>query len=119
MSSALRRVRLPPAAQGWDARLSLKRWVGSIAWDPAPRYGVIDRMRESLLGLNLPDLADDPETIVTATFQALLMDEQFKHYVIVDCTQDLTQAEEWEGAARAYAWVVLQRYNRDLGGQDD
>jgi hypothetical protein len=119
MSGVLKRVRLPPDVKAWEVRLQLKRWVGSLAFDPEPRYKVIKRARQSYMDMDLVDLADDPEAIVNVISYVLLNDEQFHKYVIVDCKQDLTASDDWPNLGRAYAWVLLQRYNRELGGQDD
>lgn len=119
MSDPIQRVVPPAEARAWEKRLQVRRWMNARGWDPAPRYGVIDRARESLLALGQPELADDPATIVTGIFQYLLRDEKWLEYVEDTAKQTLTDPTDCEGAARAYAWFLLQRYNRDLGGQDD
>jgi hypothetical protein len=119
LSSVLKRVRLPPDIKAWEVRLQLKRWVTSLAFDPGPRYKVIEQARQSYLDMSLGDLADDPEAIVNVISYVLLNDEQFQYYVIVDMQQDLTASDDWASLGRAYAWVLLQRYNRELGGQDE
>lgn len=119
MSEPLKRVRLPPEALAWEARLQLRRWIDGRGWDTAPRYAMIESARDTWLGLGHPDLADDPQMIATAIFAYVLKDEQFQHHVIHTAKQTLTDPADWDGAARAYAWVVLQRYNKELGGQDE
>jgi len=118
VSGLLRRVQLPPEALAWDTRVQLRRWVDAKDWDAAPRYAMIEKARETWLLLGLPDLADDPQMIVTAIFAYLQKDQQFQHYVLYTAKQTLTDPADWEAVAMAYAWVVLQKYNKDLGGQD-
>jgi len=100
-------------------RLDLKAWVNRRRWETGPRYKVIDNVRECWASMDRPELGDDPETIVGSTFGLFLHDQEFVKYVLEECSQDVTTDEEWEEIARAYAWVILQRYNRELGGDHD
>lgn len=119
MTEPLRRIRLPPEAQGWEKRLEIRRWVDGSAWDPEPRYAVIEGIRGIWLELGHDDLADAPEVIAAAMLSYMREDAEYRRFVIYDATQTLTEDADWEGAISAYAWVVLQKYNRELGGQDD
>lgn len=119
MSDPLRRVQLPPEAMAWEKRLEIRRWLDGGTWDPEPRYAVIEAVRGIWLGLGHPDLADDPEVIAAMSFDYLHKDAEFHRFVVEDADQALTEPADWEGATSAYSWAVLQRYNRELGGQDE
>jgi hypothetical protein len=119
VSEHLRRIQLPADAQGWDRRLGIRDWINKAAWDPEPRFQAIDGIRRIWLGLDQPDLADDPEVIATMLFDFLSKDTDFHRFVVEDADNAITDPAEWEGATRAYTWAVLQRYNRELGGPDD
>lgn len=116
MSEPLKRVQLPPESLGWEARLKLRRWIDGKTWNSASRYAVIKKARDIWLGFGHSELADDPHTIVTVIFAYLNQDEEFQHHVIETAKQTLTDPADWQAAATAYAWVVLQKYNKDLGG---
>lgn len=118
MSEPLRRIRLPPSALSWEKRLQIRRWMNEPAWDPELKYFAIDQVRAIWLSQDQQDLADDPDVIATLIFPFLAKDAEFHRFVVYDCDQDLSD-DEWESATRAYAWMVLQRYNRELGGQDE
>jgi hypothetical protein len=77
---------------------------------------MIDRVREIWTIAGHQEFGDDPEAIVRGVHQYLLEDGEFTQYVLEDCGQDMTPEGAWLGAVNAYAWVVLQRYNKELGG---
>jgi len=119
VSEPLQRVRLPPEALGWDKRLQVRRWVGGRRWNAAPRFALIDRVRDAWSEFGPPGFADDPVSIVTAAFPYLVEDDEFRRYVLEVAEQTLTVSADWEAAVRTYAWAVLQRYNKELGGPDE
>ena len=118
MTGALKRIRLPQPAQAWSKKLDLVGWVNSKSWDPEPRFKIITKIREIWTIAGLADLGDDPTSIVRVAYLVLSKDQEFARYVLEDCGQDMTAEEDWEAANTAYAWVVLQRYNKELGGED-
>lgn len=118
MSGALQRIRLPPEAQAWAKKLNLAAWVKSSKWNKEPRFTVITKVREAWSAAGRVDLGDDPESIVKSAYMYFETDEEFTCYVLDVCEQDMTGVGEWEAAFTAYAWVVLQRYNKELGGED-
>ena len=117
MSGALKRIQLTGEDQAWARKLGLVEWVKSKDWDPEPRFKIITRARENWTTVSLPDLADDPDSIVAAVYPYLERDQEFISYVLDVRKQDMTGDGEWEAAFKAYAMVVLQRYNRELGGE--
>lgn len=119
MGRALKRVILPAEAMGWEAKLKLKSWVNNKNWDPKPRYVLVDTARASWDAMGRPEFADDPDLLVGSMYEYLLKDEEFKKRVVVDLKQHITETGVWNEVAKAYAWVILQRYNRELGGEDD
>lgn len=119
MDRVLRRVKLPGEALAWNKKLKLSKWIEKDDWDPEPRYLLVTTARASWDAMGRPEFADDPETLVSSMYQYLLKDEEFKVRVVVDLNQQITGTQEWDELARAYAWVILQRYNRELGGDDD
>jgi hypothetical protein len=119
VSGALKRVVLPRESQAWAKKLDLVRWVRAREWNAEPRLKIITKVREIWTIAGRVDLGDDPESIVRAAYGYFETDEDFATYVLVDCNQDMTAEGDWEAANTAYAWVVLQRYNRDLGGEED
>jgi hypothetical protein len=119
MGRTLKRVILPGEAMGWEAKLKLRSWVNNKDWDAGPRYVLVDTARASWDAMGRPEFADDPDLLVGSIYEYLLKDEEFKKRVVVDLKQHITEAEVWNEVAKAYAWVILQRYNRDLGEGDE
>jgi hypothetical protein len=119
MTKPLRRIRLPPEAQAWEKRLQIRRWIDGTGWDAELRYALIEGVRGIWLEQGHEDLADAPEVIAVGMLPYMLKDAEFQRFVIYDAKQTLTDEADWEGATSAYAWIVLQKYNRELGGQDD
>lgn len=118
MPRVLQRVHLPAQVQGWDAKLKLRKWVNHKSWDTGPRYAVINQARNSWDAMGYPDFADDPQILVGSVYEYLVKDQGLVARVVEGLTQFVTDEEEWNQIAKAYAWVILQRYNRELGGEE-
>ena len=69
--------------------------------------------------MGLVDLADDPGSIIRGAYVYFVEDKEFVDYVLNERDQDMTADGLWEAVTTAYAWVVLRRYNRELGGEVD
>lgn len=119
MSRPLKRIRLPRIAQSWSKKLNLPRLVNDKSWVSEARFKVIDNVRQTWTALGQSEMADDPEAIVSAAFSFFAKDGDLERWVLDECEQDMTEADSWENATIAYCWVVLQRYNKELGGEDD
>lgn len=119
MTGAVRRVQLPLEARSWAAKLSLRAWVERREWVKEWRFKVIDKVRETWTVSGNAAMSDDPEAIVSAAFGYLGNDREFADYVLDECQMDMTGEGAWVPLLKAYAWVVLQRYNRELGGDVD
>lgn len=119
MSGPVRRIILRGAALTWATRLDLQAWVERQAWDAKPRYLVINRARESYTAMGQLGLADDPHTLIETCYLYFQHDEEFNQYVVGEMKQDITDDETWDTVYRTYAQVILQKYNREIGGQDD
>ncbi len=119
MSGALQRIRLPHEAQAWSKKLDLASWVNDKKWNKEPRFKILSQVRETWTIAGLLELGDDPESIVEAAYTFFERDQVFISYVLNDCEQEMTADGDWKAAIVAYTWVVLQRYNRELGGEDD
>ncbi len=119
MSGALQRIRLPREAQAWAKKLNLVSFVNDKKWNSEPRFKILTQVRETWTIAGLVEVGDDPDAIVSAAFVYFAADQEFIDYVLKDCSQEMTADGEWEAATAAYTWVVLQRYNRELGGEDD
>lgn len=117
-SKPLQRVVLPPEVKaGWEKKLGLKKWVDRKEWAEGPRYLMVEAARASWESVDRKDFADDPETLVGSMYPYLVNDQEFTSFV--GETQVVTEASVWNEIAKAYAWVILQRYNRELGGDND
>lgn len=114
MGEVLKRIRLPAEVQAWEKHLKLKKWVDGSGWNPEPRYAVVDAARGCWEQMGRPEFGDDPEAIVGSIYQYLVQDQGFISFVIEQRDQVVTDPAEWDEIAKAYAWVILQRYNRDL-----
>ncbi len=117
MSGVLQRIRPPREAQTWARKLNLQSWLDRKDWNPEPKFKACTRVRELWTISGHVELGDDPEYIVRGLCVYLGEDKAFLSYVLDELQLDMTADGEWEAAIYAYAWFVLQRYNRDLGGE--
>lgn len=121
MAGVVRQVRVPKELRPWITRLDLLGWVGRRDWDKEPRFTVIERARQSWVTMGHLDFADDPDSIVKVAYLYFEEDLEFIDYVTDECDQDITDRADWVDVIKTYTWVVLQRYNREIGagGDDD
>lgn len=115
MTAPLKVIRLPAKCQGWEAKLGLAGFVNSKSWNMQPRRDLVEKVREAWLTLGLTDFADDPGAIVSALHAFLLSDEEMLDYVLNKRKLTITSDADWQSVTETYAYVILQRYNREMG----
>lgn len=114
----LKRIQLELDEKSWAKKLNLQKWVGRKDWNTEWRFKVVDRVRE-IWTISGTDLADDPHSIVEAAFTYFKKDKEFVSYILDELGMDMTADGAWDPVLKTYAWVVLQRYNKELGGEAD
>lgn len=112
--STIQRLYIPPPWKFWEKRIQFKKLVTSKSWDSATRFGAVDYVRETWRSYGLSDHADDPVSIVKMLTTVFEEDRDMHTYVVDERNQHITSPEEWKQVVETYAYVVLQRYNREM-----
>lgn len=110
------RVTIPPSPRGVATRLGLTSWVNRKAFPAQAYFLSINNARRSLKSVGSSE--DDCESIVAMMAIILKRDEAFIDYVLDTCEQDVADDDNWQAHFEAFAWILLQRYYRDIASND-
>lgn len=80
---------------------------------------MVDHVRGCWDSVGQPDMADHPLTIVGSLYEYLVHDQEFIDVVVQKREHLVTSRADWNEIAKAYAWLILQKYNRELGEEGD